>query len=127
MSNNKTKSRVATKILTVVALAVSIVAGCVFLYDYAAGKDDPFTLFFCDEEGFARTGLLVETPDGERKTEDNGKLVCPVSWHGKDIDIFLLEPRCWLKTVKLFRPKNGQTVRIIIPPEVAVESGTVVK
>lgn len=108
----------AKRIIMVAAAIATIVATVFVVLGAVLGVDAPFTVYFCDAEGFPRTDLAITLPDGSTAfTRDRGKLVFPASYAGKCIDIYLVEPWRWLMSVPVIRRDGEQTVRIVVPRE----------
>jgi hypothetical protein len=99
----------------VAAAVVTIVTGGIYMGDRIRRKHEPFKLFFCDEDDVARADLLVETPDGPKPTVNNGEIRCPASWEGKEIVIYAVNPRRWLKNERIVRKKYEPVVKIVVP------------
>jgi len=73
-----------------------------------------FHLFLCDDKGYPRTDVAIESPSGPRYPDDHGKVVASPSWNGLEITIH--DAKTWqlLDTQRINNIENKRIVKIIL-------------
>lgn len=101
-------------IITLAAL-VSIITGGRFIYAWVSGDVVVFEIFVCDQNGYPRTDVAIETPSGPRYPDAHGKIIACPKWIGEMITFHDVSTWQLLGSQKLTRSENERLVKLIIP------------
>jgi len=103
---------IGREVAVVGSILTVIVSAAVVLVDRR--REGEFQLFLCDEKGFPRTDIAIESPTGTRYADEHGKVTASTTWNGQEVTIH--DVRTWrlLGTATIDNKEKRQIVKVVV-------------